>query len=93
MNMDEKPITDMYLAAALLAYGFTMNRVDKSNKKRQQFYFLEDAKEVYTLNGIMPLRHVEPIIEDVETWFYGKKLMFPPHYPDSIKSIKSAIHS
>ena len=91
--MNEKQITDMYLASALHAYGFTLTRVDKSNYKRQKFYFSGEVNEVYTLDGVVPLRRVDPSIDDIEMWYIARKLIFPPSYPDSIKSIKSAIHS
>lgn len=90
--MNEKQITDMYLAAALRAYGFTLVRVDKSNYRRQRFFFTGTTDEVYTLNGVVPLRCAEPTLDDVEMWYLAGKLMFPPNYPDSIKAIKSAIH-
>ena len=90
---EEKRITDMYLAAALHAYGFTLVRVDKTNYRRQQFYFSGGVPEVYRLDGLVPLRAVKPELDDVEMWYIAGKLMFPPNYPDSIKRIKSAIHS
>lgn len=88
-----KQIGDMYLAAALLAYESELKAIDKSNKKRQMFGFNDSIPYVYILEAGIPLRVSQPTIDDVETYFIAKKLMFPPSYPDAIRRIKSSIHS
>ena len=35
----EKPIGDMYLAAALVSYGGTLVRIDKADNRHQKFVF------------------------------------------------------
>lgn len=86
-------IGDMYLAAALLSYGASLSQVDKSNLRRQKFFFEDVIKEIYVMDGSLPLRVVSPSIKSVEMYFVSKRLMFPPTYPDCLRSIKSSIHS
>jgi len=89
-----KQIGDMYLAAALLSYDVPLLSIDKANKKRQMFAFDDNIKHVFILGeNDVPMRIVKPTIETVETHFIARKLMFPPSYPDSIRRIKSSIHS
>lgn len=90
----EQFIGDMYLAAALLAYGADLLRIDKSDKRHQKFVFTEGSvRSVWTDAGITHMKVSSPSIKDVETFYVAKKLVFPPSYPDTIRSIKSAIHS
>lgn len=94
MEEDIKRIGDMYLAAALLAYGAYLKYVDHSDPKHKRFCFSrEQIEQIYTLEGIIVLRKENPTLEDVETAYVARKLVFPPIYPDSIRRIKSAIHS
>lgn len=89
----EKFIGDMYLAAALLSYGADMVRIDRSDTRRQKFVFSGEIKEVWVMEGLFPIRKVNPTFDEVQIAFTGDKLMFPPAYPDSVRKIKSAIHA
>jgi len=89
----EKGIKDMYLAAALLAYDAELDRIDRSDVRRQEFIFATPPDEIYVKSGIVVLRIESPTFEDVETKFIAKTLFFPPSYPDALRRIKSAIHS
>jgi hypothetical protein len=90
---DEKQIGDMYLAAALLAYGAKLIRTDKSDKKHQKFVFAEGSvAKIYVDAGILATI-LHPSLADVEIKFISKELLFPPTYPDTIRNIKSSIHS
>lgn len=92
--MNEKQIGDMYLAAALVSYGATMIRIDKADRKHQKFVFEDNTvSEIWVESGNIHLRVVNPIIKEIENYFFSKKLIYPPSYPDTIRSIKSAIHS
>ena len=92
--MDEKQIGDMYLAAALVSYGATMIRIDKADRKHQKFVFVDGTiKEIWVESGNIHLKVVTPVIKEIENYFFSKKLVYPPSYPDTICSIKSAIHS
>ena len=89
---NEKYIADMYLAAALLSYGAKLRNVDRKDKRRQKFYFENSLPHIWSFNGTDVKKIPNPTIEEVESEFIGKTLMFPPNYPDSVRSIKSAIH-
>lgn len=94
METEFKPISDMYLAAAFLAYGAELDHVDKSDKKRQNFIFVGkiDKILVYTDNGFYLIMN-EPKFEEVKAKYDSNRLFFPPSYPDAVRKIKSAIHS
>jgi len=89
----EKRIGDMYLAAALLSYNACLEEIDKSNPKRMKFCFSDPPPYVFKLEGIAVVKVNEPSLDDVETLFISKKLMFLPSYPSSIWDIKTAIHT
>lgn len=86
-------ISDMYLAAALLSYGADLVEIDKEQSYRQKFCFTDRLDFVYIMDGGEILKVDSPSIESVETFAVAKKLVFLPSYPDSLRSIKSAIHS
>ena len=91
---DEKQITDMYLAAALVSYGANLLRIDKSDRKHQRFIFENSTiGSIWIDETSLHVRVVNSTLQGVETYFIAKKLVFPPNYPDTIRSIKSAIHS
>jgi len=91
---EERQIGDMYLAAALVSYGAEMVKIDKADKKHQKFVFADNTvSEIWVESGNLHLRVVNPDIKAIENYFFSKKLVYPPSYPDTIRSIKSAIHS
>jgi len=94
MDNDKTEITDMYLAAALMAYGAELDKIDKSDKRRQKFIFIGkiDKILVYTDNGFYLVME-EPSFADVKAKYEAKRLFFPPSYPDAVRSVKSSIHS
>lgn len=92
--MDEnKEFTDMYLIAALLAYGFQYSKVDRTNRNRQKFcYSTSEELPVRLLaNGTA----IEKIlgVEEIERQYALRNLLYPPNYPDTLRSIKFAILS
>lgn len=89
----EKLISDMYLAAAVLAYGGKLERVDRTNPSRQQFVFSGDIELIYIEDQNNIAKLLNPSIEDIETKFISQSLVFPPNYPDMLRRIKSAIHA
>ena len=91
--MDEKEFTDMHLIAALLAYGFQYSRVDRTNRNRQKFCFPTNKKlPIYnTRDGI--IGSVMLNVEEIEDEYTLRSLMFPPNYPDTLRSVKYAILS
>lgn len=89
-----KPIGDMYLAAALLAFGGSLIKIDRDDPKRQKFYFDSDGiTTIFVVSGNAVLRVVSPTIEDIENYFISQKLIYPPNYPDALRRIKAAIHA
>lgn len=86
-------IGDMYLAAALLSYGAELLEVDKTNIRRQKFLFSDRIDSIFVTESGVPVAIHDPKIKDVEMYFVSKRLMFPPNYPDCLRSIKSSIHS
>jgi hypothetical protein len=86
-------IGDMYLAAALLSYGCELLDVDKTNVRRQKFLFNDNVEYVYIIDNGVPVQIHSPKIKDIEMYYFSKKLVFPPQYPDCLRSIKSSIHS
>jgi len=91
--MDEKEFTDMYLIAALLAYGFQYSKVNRENRNRQKFCFSITKKyPIHTLvDGIIGSLMLN--VEEVEDHYTNRSLVFPPNYPDTLRSIKYAILS
>ena len=94
-SMVEKEVGDMYLAAAMLSYGADLMRVDRSDQRRQKFVFRETMLPsiIISSDDVMVVPFLQARLEDIETYFIGKRLWFPPSYPDCIRNIKSAIHS
>ena len=90
-----KPISDMYFAAALIAYGIEYEKADVvcDNGRKQVFFsFPEKGMTVYRLdNG--EVCKVELDIESCYNSFQSRKLMFPPDYPNSIRNVKSVIYN
>jgi len=92
--MDEyRELTDMYLIAALLAYGFQYSNVDRTNRNRQKFCFSATKKApIYNMrDGI--IGSVMLNVEEIEDEYTLRSLMFPPNYPDTLRSVKYAILS
>ena len=59
-----------------------------------KFVFEDNTvSEIWVESGHIHLRVVTPAIKEIENYFFSKKLVYPPSYPDTIRSIKSAIHS
>ena len=95
MNENIKSVGDMYLAAALLAYGAKLKSVDRGDVKRQKFIFINsNVPSIVISNNDTELTHLKlPSLDDIETYFIARRLWLPPSYPDSVRNIKSAIHS
>jgi len=91
---DEKYVSDMYLAAAYLSYGAALVGIDKTETRRLKFIFSGTGlSTVYykTVDGEVEFVN-SPTMDDVERLYVAKTLMFPPAYPDSVRTIKTAIH-
>ena len=92
--MDEyRKLTDMYLIAALVAYGFQYSNVDRTNQNRQKFCFPTNKKlPVFLLaDGIVGSQMLG--VEEIEDQYTIRTLLYPPNYPDTLRSVKYAILS
>jgi hypothetical protein len=85
-------ISDMYLAATLLAYGATLDDINRDNPRRLQFVFSDSVDEIWVKAGHSILRIENPDFETIENRFVGTTLVFPPNFIDCVKKVKSAIH-
>jgi len=86
-------ISNMYMAAALLAYGADLEEIDKTDKRRQKFRFGGNVSQVFIQDSELVILRIEnPTFDDIWTYFVGEKLVFPPSFVDSIRRIKAAIH-
>jgi hypothetical protein len=91
--MDERAIGDMYLAAAFLSYDIPLLRIERDQPRRQKFIFAGVPPRVFVQEEGVVMMVEHPTLEEIETKFIAKTLMFPPSYPDAIRRIKSSIHS
>ncbi len=89
----DKEFTDMYLIAALLAYGFQYSKVDRTNRNRQKFCY--STAEEFPVRLLDNGTAIEKIlgIEEIERQYTLRNLLYPPNYPDTLRSIKFAILS
>jgi len=88
--------SDMYLGAALLAYGADYKGVDKSNKSRQKFLFNDDLKIssifIYNASSDRAESYSDPTFEEVCNFFDSFRLLYPSNYPQALKKLKTIIH-
>ena len=94
-QIGEKAVGDMYLAAAMLAYGASLKKVDRKDEKRQKFIFSQTILPsiIISNNDVSVSTFLQATLEDLETHYLARRLWLPPSYPDSVRNIKSAIHS
>ena len=91
--MEKRCIGDLYLAAALLAYGAELESIDRSDKSRQKFIFSKPPREIYYMDGIMPIRVETPTFEVIEIKYVNRVLWYPPDFIGAIRRAKDAIYS
>lgn len=89
--MAKNDVNDMYLAAALIAYGGKLLKIDRSDSNRQRFIFAQDNFVVWHVaNGEVVKKHAT--LEEVIVMHLGKTLCYPPTYPSTLREVKSVIH-
>lgn len=94
MSEEIRRVSDMYLAAALLAAGTKFIGVDRQDKARQKFKFEGFVPSVVISTDDVYLQRLDNIpIEEFETYYMSRRAWFNPSYPDCVRQIKSAIHS
>jgi hypothetical protein len=87
-----KKIEDIYFAAALLAYGAELHKIDREDTRHQKFLFRPEDITVYILDdGVF--RKDAVTLDRAEALHLSSKLLYPPTYPDCIRKIKAIIYS
>lgn len=91
--MDEcRAVSDMYFVAALLSYGYKLVRIDKSNPRRQKFFFsLNDDAQV-VIGGDAGVFSQHASIDEAEALFLSRSLLLPGKYVDTLKEVRATIH-
>lgn len=86
---------DMYFAACYIAYGGKLDKVDRSDMNKQRFYLKDESVDfVWVLDDMdEAIRMENPTYDDIETAYISKTLMFPPNFPEGIRTIKTAIYA
>ena len=89
--MIEKEFTDMYLIAALLAYGFENVHSDRKNPNRQKFSFKDNKQLVFTksLDGEVHKDYYD--LDGTRQAFSNNMLLLPGSYPSILKTLKQNI--
>lgn len=95
MNQEIKEFSDMYFAAALLAYGAVLNKTNRTDPRRQKFSLINAIKRVWVLdlNGEIVKEHLQPSFDDINNYYISGCLLFPSDFVSSIRRIKSEIHN
>ncbi len=89
-----KGISDMYMAAAVIAYGAIISNIDSEDQKRKRFFFDDGVENVYIINEKGDVIKKDYLtISEFERYYLLKRLLFPPSYPDAIRQIKTVIYS
>jgi len=91
--MEKRIIGDLYVAAALLAYGATLESIDRTDRNRQKFIFSVPPNEIYYMDGIVPIRVENPSFDFIETKYVNEALWYPPSFIGAIRRAKDAIYS
>lgn len=89
-----KEISDIYLAAAFMSYGGSLDNINRSNPRHKTFTFSTDGiKRIWVKNDDESIEEVfDPDSDRVVTAFAEDILMFPPEYPSCVRYIKALIH-
>ena len=85
-------VSDMYLAATLLAYNAKLEDIDRSKRHRLLFKFSGEVEEIWIQSGHSILRIENPDLKTIENKYLNEVLVYPPKMIECIKKIKSAIH-
>lgn len=89
-----KAFNDLYLIAALVAYGFEPEKIDDKDRSRQRYLFSADQiKKVYTIQPDGRSRWDMLDVIAVEKAYSSEHLLFPPTYPHILRTVKYSIIS
>ncbi|RMD57939.1 hypothetical protein D6833_13420 [Candidatus Parcubacteria bacterium] len=95
MDNKKRIITkDLYFAAALAAYGGTIEEVDRSNPKEVRFTFDVAMIQPVMIRTVSGTVQAEPEDTDrLRLWFRSGSMWLPPSYPSSLRDIKALIYA
>jgi hypothetical protein len=85
-------VSDMYLAATLLAYGAKLENIDRDNPRRQLFKFSGEIEEIWVQAGHSILRIENPDLVTIERKYIGGVMVYPPRFIDCLRKVKAALH-
>lgn len=85
-------INDMYLVAALIAYGGKLEKIDRTDKDRQKFFFSTQKFNVRYQDETGQIQSRTVTLEEAITLYSSKQLWLPPTYASFLKDVKSTIH-
>lgn len=95
MEITTHKITDMYLVAALFAYGAEYIGVDRVDKRNQVFLFREplgiDLIHVYKRGIVDDIAN--PTFEELKSAYDTVSLLYPPNYVEALRRVKGIIHT
>jgi len=89
-------VTDMYLVAALIAYGADYVGVDRADRRNQKFLFsnpLNGIPKIHTYkHGV--LNEIElPDFEAFKNAYDTTSLLYPTNYAEVLRRVKGIIHT
>lgn len=90
---NENDFTDMYLVAALLAYGFEILQSNRTDINRQSFNFKNEEITVYVVGSDGEVAAEIADLLDIRRYYLAKRLLFPGSYPDILRDLKQEIIS
>lgn len=93
MENQEIMTKDMHIAAILVSYGSPITRVDRTDRKKQVFYFTCLPHQVFISGEIGPVICEISVLDDIISLYRSKRIFFPPSFVDCIRSVKAYIYS
>jgi hypothetical protein len=90
-----REIDNIYLAAALTAYGGVIDSIDRTDMRNQKFLISTDGiTHIWVMGEVEGVQQVDsPGIGQVITEFMSNTLLLPPAYPAHLRDIKAKLHN
>lgn len=86
--------SDMYFAAALLAYGCKLSNVDRTDPKHQIFEFAGTLPQIVIMRDEKLLEIVENLsFNQFQQEFLNDRVWLPPAYISALRKVKNMIMS
>ena len=93
---DNIEVTDMYLVAALMAYGADYVGVDRHDKRSQKFLFknpLSGIDKIFTIKHRVISEIENPDFDLFKNAYDTTVLLYPKNYPEVLRRVKGIIHT